>query len=101
MEKIGTAADFFRKVKNTYNRTVTCVKTNKKQSAWSQTRSGVRQGSVLSPILFNIIINYICKKIKETGLKAFTYADNIMIWSDNKKHLKPIGKEKASITAYR
>jgi hypothetical protein len=47
----------------------------------------VRQGSVLSLILFNIIINNVCNKIKEkmkvTGLKAFIYAN--MIWCDNMK----------------
>jgi hypothetical protein len=58
------------------------VKTNKGQSPWLETRLGMRQGSVLSPTLFNVI-NEICKKIrekmKETDLKAFIYADDIMV----------------------
>jgi hypothetical protein len=65
LEKIGIAAYFLRKVKNTYKRTINCVKTNKGQSAWFETKSGVRQGSILSPILFNIIVNDVCNKIKE------------------------------------
>jgi hypothetical protein len=37
--KIEIAADLFRKVKNTYDRTINCIKTNKAQSAWIETRS--------------------------------------------------------------
>jgi hypothetical protein len=29
LEKTGIAADLFRKVKNTYKRTINCIKTNK------------------------------------------------------------------------
>jgi hypothetical protein len=35
--KIGIAADFLRKVNNTYNRTINCDKTNKGKSAWFET----------------------------------------------------------------
>jgi hypothetical protein len=47
LKKIGIATGLFRKVKRTYKRTINRVKTNKKQSAWSETRSEVRQGSIL------------------------------------------------------
>jgi hypothetical protein len=57
------------------------MKTNKGQSARFETRSGVRQGSTLSQILFNIIINDICnktrEKIKVTDSKTFIYAHGI------------------------
>jgi hypothetical protein len=48
-------------------------KTSEGQSSWIETRLGVRQGSVLSPTLFDVIMNKICNKIrkknKETDLK--------------------------------
>jgi hypothetical protein len=47
---------------------------------------------VLLLILFNIIINDVCNKIKEKmkviDLKAFIYAADIMICSDNMKELE-------------
>jgi hypothetical protein len=55
--KIGVSADLLRKVKNTYKNTIHFVKTNKEHSAWYEPRLRLRQGSVLSPILFNIIMN--------------------------------------------
>jgi hypothetical protein len=79
-----------RKGKNTYVRTINCSKTNKGQSAWFQTRSGLRKGSVLSLILFNIIMKVVCNKIKEkvevSDVKAFIY--DIMTWCDNMKELE-------------
>jgi hypothetical protein len=52
----------------------------------------VRQGSVLSPILFSIIMKDVCNKIQEkikvTDLKSFIYADDMMIWGDKVKDLK-------------
>jgi hypothetical protein len=93
LEKTGIAADLLRKVIYILKRTVNCVKTNKRQSTCSETRSGVRQGSVLSPVLFNIAINDVCNKIKEkmkvTDLQAYIYADDvIMIWGDNVEELE-------------
>jgi hypothetical protein len=57
LEKIGIAVDLLRKAKNTYKRTVNCIKTNKGQSAGFEARTGVRQGSILLLVLFNIVMN--------------------------------------------
>jgi hypothetical protein len=55
-------------------------------TGWFETKCGVRQGSVLSLILFNVVMNEICLKMKEkTGdLKALVYADDAMIWGNDK-----------------
>jgi hypothetical protein len=51
-----------------------------------------RQGRVLSPILFNVILDEICNKIreklKERDLKAFIHADDIMIHDEDVKELQ-------------
>jgi hypothetical protein len=47
-----------------YMRTINCIETDKGQSAWFKTRSGVGQGNVLQ-ILFNVMMNDVCSKIKE------------------------------------
>jgi hypothetical protein len=51
LEKLGISTDLLREVKNTYEKTINCVKENKAWSSWFKTTSGVRQGSILSPIL--------------------------------------------------
>jgi hypothetical protein len=78
-------------MRNTYERTANCIKTNKWWSGWFETRLGVMQRSVLSPLLFNMIISNICNKIREmkvTDLKTFIYAGDIRIWDDDVKELE-------------
>jgi hypothetical protein len=91
VEKDRNCTDLLREVKNTYKRNINYIKTDK-QSVWFGTRQGVRQGSILSLMLFNIIMNCVCNKIKEkmkvTYLKGFIYADDIMIWGGNVKDLE-------------
>jgi hypothetical protein len=65
LEKVVISADLSRNVKRTYERTVNCIETNKGQSAWFETRLGVRQGSILSLILLNVMMNDICNKVRE------------------------------------
>jgi hypothetical protein len=62
--EIGVSADLLRKVKNTYKSTINFVKINKERSVSYEPRLGLRQGRVLTPILFNIIMNDVCNKIK-------------------------------------
>jgi hypothetical protein len=59
-------------------------------TGWFKTKCGVRQGSVLLQILFNVVMNEICLKMKEkTGdLKALEYADDVMIWGNKIKVLE-------------
>jgi hypothetical protein len=65
LEKIGIAKDNLRSVKNTYKRTTNCIKTNKRWPACFETILAVIKGSILLLILFNIIMNKVCNKIKE------------------------------------
>ena len=48
----------------TYERTRSAVKTKRGRSEWFETRCGVRQCSVLSPALFNVM-SEICLEIKK------------------------------------
>jgi hypothetical protein len=79
---------YFRKVKNTYEKTRNCVKTNKGWSSRFETRSEVRQGSILSPVLFNVIMNKICNKIKEKIKETFKRFYIRMTWSEDVKDLE-------------
>ena len=68
--------------------TVTCVKWNGCISQFFRLLAGVRQGGVLSPVLFAIFIDSVVDKVKSTGIgcyffsvcvSIFLYADDILL----------------------
>ena len=50
--------------------------------------SGVIQGGVLSPLLFNIAFNSLLKKLKDNGMEIAAYADDLVIMENGTKNLK-------------
>ena len=53
--------------------TVTCVKWNGCISQFFHLLAGVRQGGVLSPVLFAIFIDSVVNKVKSTGLGYYFF----------------------------
>lgn len=69
---------------------VSCVKWQGSFSDWYAIKAGVRQGGILSPILFNIYIDILFKRLKQLGVGCFIhdlncscllYADDIILLS--------------------
>ena len=65
------------------------------QTEWFDLSTGVRQGCVMSPILFSLFINGLAKKINEVGkgvevggrqVRLLMYADDIVLWSQLTAH---------------
>ena len=77
------------------------------QTDYFPVKSGVRQGCILSPILFNITLDYIMRQTTQSArhgiqwtmfsqLEDLDYADDIALLSTNARHLQRKAKCKGS-----
>ncbi len=54
-------------------------------------RKGVPQGSPLSPLLSNIMLNELDKELEQQGLRYVRYADDFSIYAKNKAEARKVG----------
>lgn len=88
---------FYNAIKSLYFHSESCIRINKRYTDWFTTETGVRQGDVLSPTLFNIYINDLISGVKQLNcgihndffdVSIFAYADDIAIVSNNEENLQ-------------
>jgi len=87
-----------RRLEKIYERTEVMVRTNEGTTEGFETRKGVRQGCVLSPLMFNLYIAGLERKFKERqigGIEigrervwSLAYADDIVLLARNKEALE-------------
>jgi hypothetical protein len=75
-------------VKSLYEPSLNKVRTNYENCEWFEVDTGVKQGSVLSPLLFIMYLNVVILSFKEKWLRIddggiLAYADDIAFWSVN------------------
>jgi group II intron reverse transcriptase/maturase len=56
-------------------------------------RKGVPQGSPISPLLSNILLDVLDKELERRNLKYVRYADDFSIYTKSKKEAKKVGNE--------
>jgi hypothetical protein len=90
----------WRMITNMYNKVESCVLVEGKATSWFGVEVGVRQGCVISPVLFSIFVDGLARKIKESGLGVeikeesseklglLMYADDIVLIAKNEKDLQ-------------
>ena len=88
----GITGNFLNIILNLYKNDKTCIKINEKMSQTIKTQKGVRQGCVLSALLFNIFMSDLPKKLnlensvsigENVQLNCIMWADDIIILSDS------------------
>ena len=80
-----------------YTNQMCCVKWSHVMSDTFGVANGVKQGGVLSPILFNVYMDYLLNKLKESGAGcyignvfngALSYADDLILLSPTRQGMK-------------
>jgi hypothetical protein len=95
----GVKGKMWRVLKSIYESVESCVMVNGHLTDWFQIHAGVRQGCVLSPLLYALFINGLVEElnalnrgvaIEEGGqkLSALLYADDIVLVAANKQDLQ-------------
>ena len=80
------------RIKSTYRQSLGCVQTRGGRTNWFEMKNGLRQGSVLSPLLFIIVMDELIKVVEPIGQRAdtrtFVYADDVMVWGENEREVQ-------------
>ena len=88
-------------MRNLYAGQEATVRTGHGTTAWFQIGKGVRQGSILSPCLFNLYAEYILRnagldaaqagiKIAERNINNLRYADDTTLTAESEEELKSL-----------
>ena len=99
LQQMSVSGNFLLTLRNIYKNTQCAVKIGDKLTKFFPCKQGVRQGDPLSPLLFNIFINDIFKRLREANcdpvtldgtnyINALAYADDIVLLSTTKEGLQ-------------
>ena len=93
----GIRGKMWRVIKGMYSVVQSAVLAGDEQTEWFDLSTGVRQGCVMSPILFSLFINGLAKEInkKTTGInvggrrvRLLLYADDIVLLAESQRDLQ-------------
>jgi hypothetical protein len=94
LSNMGVSTKFLNQLSTLYKGTLSAVWNGKGISKYFETRSGVKQGCLLSPLLFALFINDLHEVLGEglniegLNLRILMYADDIVILADDPRTLQ-------------
>ena len=100
LTEYGVDGKMYNTLKMMYTNTYSCVNVNNKLTEWFKTDNGCRQGDVLSPTAFSIIINDLLKELNSSGLgikldvnlmiSVLAFADDIVLMAESAENLQKL-----------
>ena len=93
----GIKGNFLNVIKSLYNQVKLCVRGNDSLTDIFPSSRGVRQGCLLSPVLFALYLNDLNCQIKESSqgvmlddisIHSLLYADDLVLLAKNRKDLQ-------------
>jgi len=97
LEETGVSQKMMKMLWGWYTGVESCVLVNGRRSKWFPVEQGVRQGCVLSPLLFLVFINGLIREIREEGLGvrvgevrvcSLFFADDLVLVAEEAGHLQ-------------
>ena len=94
---LNITGKFFNIIKSIYSNDKACIKIGSELTECFPISQGVRQGCVLSPLLFNIFMSDLAKKLEPISGKlklepynidSLIWADDILLFAENEKNLQ-------------
>jgi len=96
----GLDGKMWRVLRNLSSKVESCVRVKGNLSSWFRLDTGVRQGCVLSPVLYALFINGLVRKLQSSKLgvplnasqtlECLLYADDIVLLAENKTKLQAL-----------
>ena len=95
--KLGTEGKFLDTLRSLYDQVQCCVKVNGCRTDWFDVNIGLKQGCLLSPILFNVYINDLANLLEHSdngvmvnGVKinCLFYADDLVLIGESEEDLQ-------------
>ena len=97
---IGITGNFFNILRHIYTTDKACIKIGQSRSDFFNLDIGVRQGCILSPLLFNLFLSDLAKqfdtmdkpKLGNKGINSLFWADDLVLFSETKEGLDKLLK---------
>ena len=99
LKSIGISSKMLQAIFSLYNNVQSCVRINGNLTDWFDVKCGLKQGCVLSPLLFNIFINDLVDDVKKLNVGinigndkvcVLLYADDVVFLTENENDLQKV-----------
>ena len=67
MRNYGINAKILRLIENLYSTVLACIRIDGEETEWFKIKTGFRQGCILSPMLFNMVLDYILRRLENVN----------------------------------
>ncbi|CAG2196515.1 unnamed protein product [Mytilus edulis] len=99
LELLGVSSKMIKALRSLYNNVQSCIKLNGLLSDWFPVNTGLKQGCIISPLLFNFFINDLIDEVKklnvgisigEEKVCIMLYADDVVFLTESESELQII-----------